>query len=63
MRAMRMSGLRILVFVALGTLAGCGADGEPIPPSMSAGIGVSSNGYVGGGVGIHQGPISLFIGF
>jgi len=60
------SGLgRALAVLAFVTLAGCGADGEPIQPTMNAGIGVSTNGNVHarGGVGLHQGPVSLFFGF
>jgi len=65
MRVLRVNGFRVLAFVALGALSGCGADGEPIQPNLSAGIGISADGSVnvGGGVGFYQGPISLFIGF
>jgi hypothetical protein len=65
MHALRGNGLRVLAFIALGTLAGCGADGEPIQPSMNAAVGISADGSVNvrGGVGVYQGPISLFIGF
>ena len=60
-----MSRIQILAFVALAAVAGCGADGEPIQPTMNAGIGISSNGIVhaNGGVGLHRGPVSLFLGF
>lgn len=65
MGALRANGLRVLAFVALGALAGCGADGEPIQPSMNATLAVSADGSVNvrGGVGVYQGPVSLFIGF
>ncbi len=65
MAALRGNFIRMLALVALGTLAGCGADGEPIQPSLNAGVGVSSNGNVKvrGGVGLHQGPLSVFFGF
>ena len=44
-------------------LAACGADGEPIQPTMNMGIGVGSGGVHGyGGVGLHRGPISVFLG-
>ena len=59
-----MKRIKVLAFVALGVLAGCGVDGEPVQPSLSAGVAVSSGGvYAGGGVGLRQGPLSLFIGF
>jgi len=60
-----MSRIQVFAFLGLVALAGCGADGEPITPTMNAGIGISPNGSVhtNGGVGLHQGPISLFIGF
>lgn len=45
-------------------LAGCGADGEPVQPTMNAVVNVSSSGvHTYGGVGLHQGPLSLFVGF
>jgi len=65
MHALRGNFTRMLALVALTALAGCGADGEPVQPTMNAGIGVSSNGNVNvrGGVGLHQGPVSVFFGF
>ena len=37
--------MRILTFLlAFGTLASCGADGEPIRPSMTTTVGVGSSG-------------------
>ena len=60
-----MMRIRVMAFVALGVLAGCGIDGEPVQPSLNAGIAVSSDGSVNarGGIGLYQGPVSLFIGF
>ena len=60
-----MNRKRVLVVLALLTLAGCGVDGDPIPPTMNVNIGISADGSVGamGGIGLHQGPISLFFGF
>ncbi len=56
-----------LSLLALAALAACGADGEPVPPvqpTVSAGVGVSSSGVnVGGAVGLHRGPVSLYLGF
>jgi len=45
-------------------LAACGADGEPVQPSVSASVGVGSSGaYVGGGVGVNRGPLGIYLGF
>lgn len=65
MAALRSKSIRVLAFVALGTLAGCGVDGDPIPPSLNAGLGVSGDGNViaRGGVGFGKGPVSLYFGF
>jgi hypothetical protein len=64
MAAFRMKSVRILAFVTLGTLAGCGVDGDPVPPpSLNAGLGVPNDGNVRGGVGIDRGPVSLYFGF
>ncbi|MCI5096306.1 MAG: hypothetical protein MRY77_08340 [Rhodobacteraceae bacterium] len=59
---MKVRVLKFLVLAAL--LSACGADGEPIQPSMNANIGISNSGvHVGGGVGLSQGPFSLNLGF
>lgn len=60
-----MSRIHVLAFLALASLVACGVDGEPIQPTMNAGIGISANGSVhtNGGIGLHQGPVSLFLGF
>lgn len=57
--------MRFAVALAvMAALAGCGADGEPVQPTMSAGVHVSPSGVnVGGGVGLHKGPFSLNLGF
>lgn len=45
-------------------LAGCGADGEPVQPSLNAHVGLSGGGsYVAGSIGLHQGPFNLYLGF
>ncbi|WP_170467151.1 argininosuccinate lyase [Ruegeria arenilitoris] len=56
--------LRAVVLISAGIfLAGCGADGEPIQPSMSANIGVGSSGTYGGvGVGLQRGGLGVFLG-
>lgn len=54
----------IAASVILTVLAGCGADGEPVQPSATAGVSVSTSGvHVGGGVGLHKGPLSIMLGF
>ncbi len=51
-----------LIGVTLG-LAACGVDGEPVQPTLNANVGVSSGGaHVNGGVGLHKGPLSVFLG-
>ncbi|MGV6803514.1 MAG: hypothetical protein ACWA49_04845 [Ruegeria sp.] len=59
-----MSILRVLAFVgAASSLAACGADGEPVQPTLNANVGISGSGtYVSGGVGLHRGPLSVFLG-
>jgi hypothetical protein len=65
MDALPAKTARVLAIIALTALAGCGADGEPVQPSLNAGVGVSSDGSVNvrGGVGLSQGPVSIFFGF
>ncbi|WP_370570636.1 hypothetical protein [Phaeobacter sp. SYSU ZJ3003] len=58
--------MRVLVvlFVAATTLTACGVDGEPVRPTLNAGVGVSTSGvHAGGSVGVQQGPFSLLLGF
>ena len=59
-----MQILRVVLLISAGwALAGCGADGEPIQPSMSANIGVGSSGTYGGvGVGLRRGGLGVFLG-
>ncbi|MEX0366586.1 MAG: hypothetical protein AB3N22_10985 [Ruegeria sp.] len=53
-----------LVLAVTALLAGCGADGEPVQPTLNAGVGISNSGaYVGGALGLHKGPVSVFLGF
>ncbi|MFY2823680.1 argininosuccinate lyase [Ruegeria sp. MALMAid1280] len=59
MRILRLG----FVLLAGFTLAACGADGEPIQPTMSANIGVGSGGtHVGGGVGVRRGGLGVYLG-
>ena len=49
--------------LALLTLAACGADGEPITPSMNTNIGVGANGVsTSTSVNVRKGPISFGVG-
>ncbi|WP_193748860.1 lipoprotein [Leisingera sp. ANG-Vp] len=54
----------VFALFALAVLAACGVDGEPVQPTLNAGIGVGDSGvHAGGAVGLHKGPISVFLGF
>ncbi|MBQ4823479.1 hypothetical protein J4729_02770 [Leisingera sp. HS039] len=58
--------MRNIIFALLGlaVLAACGVDGEPVQPTLNAGVGVGDSGvHVGGAVGLHKGPVSIFLGF
>jgi hypothetical protein len=59
-----MQVLRVVLLIAAGfALAACGADGEPIQPTASLGIGVGSSGtHVGGGVGLQRGGLGVYLG-
>ncbi len=59
-----MQILRVILLISAGfVLAACGADGEPIQPTMSASVGVGSSGtYVGGGVGLRRGGLGVYLG-
>jgi len=59
---------RVLALCAFAALAACGIDGEPEQPTRidTVNIGVaggSSGVYDYGGVGVSNGPLSIFIGF
>ena len=54
----------IFALLSGASLAACGVDGEPVQPTLNAGVGVSNSGvHVGGAVGLHKGPLSIFLGF
>ncbi|MDK3073364.1 hypothetical protein QO034_09605 [Sedimentitalea sp. JM2-8] len=56
--------MKKIVVVLAVFLAGCGVDGEPVQPSMNVGIGVGSGGmHTYGALGVHQGPMSIYLGF
>jgi hypothetical protein len=52
-----------LAILSLLTLSACGADGEPVKPTASSTITMSSSGVsVGTAVGLRRGPFSLALG-
>ncbi|WP_323783410.1 hypothetical protein [Leisingera sp.] len=54
----------IIALLGLAALAACGVDGEPVQPTLNAGIGVGDSGvHAGGAVGLHKGPVSVYLGF
>ncbi|UWQ25557.1 hypothetical protein K3553_03560 [Leisingera aquaemixtae] len=54
----------IFALIGLAVLAACGVDGEPVQPTLNAGVGVGGGGvHVGGAVGLHKGPVSVYLGF
>lgn len=55
---------RILMCLGIAALlAACGADGEPVRPSLNAGLGISGSGvHVGGAIGVRKGPVSVSVG-
>ncbi|MCF6231941.1 MAG: hypothetical protein L3J36_02375 [Rhodobacteraceae bacterium] len=56
--------LRVVpTFLVLTVLMGCGADGEPITPTLNAGVAITPNGISPRlGVGFNQGPFSILFG-
>jgi hypothetical protein len=51
---------RLCMVMALAALAGCGADGEPVRPSMSATVGAGSDGLSAAtGMTLTKGPVTL----
>ncbi|MEM7732879.1 MAG: hypothetical protein AAF280_08880 [Pseudomonadota bacterium] len=55
---------RILALVSVALLAACGADGEPVTPTMNTNVGISSHSgvSVGTSVGVKKGPVSVGVG-
>jgi hypothetical protein len=54
----------IAALLRAAVLTACGADGEPVQPTLNANVGVSNSGvHAGGAVGLHKGPVSLLVGF
>lgn len=53
---------RIFLLLMLFALAACGVDGEPERPSIGASVALGSGGSSSVGVGVSQGPFSVFLG-
>ena len=50
----------VVIAFALGVLASCGADGEPVKPSINTNVGVGTNGVnAHKGVRVGKGPFSV----
>jgi len=50
----------ISLMIAMAVLTGCGVDGEPLRPSLNAGVSVGTSGVTpGASVGLRKGPFSL----
>ena len=55
--------MKAIAVLAILTLAACGADGAPVRPSASVGVGVGSDGVdLGGSFGVTDGTFSVGIG-
>ncbi len=55
--------MRTIAVLALLAMAACGADGAPVRPSASVGVGVGSGGVdLGGSFGVTEGTFSVGIG-
>lgn len=50
-----------LALCAAALVAACGADGEPVQPTMNGMIGIGSDGAYGQ-VNVHNGPMTISIG-
>jgi hypothetical protein len=52
--------IRFVVILGLVTLAGCGADGPPITPSLSSSVSVGTDGLNSStGVSVSTGPVTV----
>ena len=59
-----MTGQGVMKWVGLVTmcagLAGCGADGEPVKPTLNTSVSVGTDGVSAStGVGLRKGPLSI----
>jgi hypothetical protein len=54
----------ILALMVAAALSACGVDGEPVQPSLNAGVSVSNSGvHPRVGVGLNKGPLGIYLGF
>lgn len=54
---------QIALFLALLTLASCGADGDPIRPKYNANVSVGTGGVkTNVGVSVSKGPVTVGVG-
>ena len=50
----------VWVIATLAALAGCGVDGEPVAPALTARVGLGTQGVsASGGVAIRKGPFAI----
>ena len=53
----------VITLITLATLAACGADGEPVRPSVNAGVSITPSGVSPSvSVGTRVGPVHVGIG-
>ena len=53
----------VAALMVIGTLAACGADGEPIQPTANVNVGVGTSGaHASANVGVQKGPWNLSLG-
>ncbi|MEL6119579.1 MAG: argininosuccinate lyase [Pseudomonadota bacterium] len=53
----------VIAVLCLAVLTACGADGEPVQPTMNTGIGITPDGVkVRTGVGVKAGLVNLGLG-
>jgi len=54
---------RALIVMGLLSLAACGADGEPIKPTVNTNVSLSTSGVnVGTNLGVRRGPFNINLG-
>ena len=56
--------IRTALIVSLFAVAACGADGEPVRPSVSTTVSVGTDGIkTSTGVTVRKGPVTVGVGF
>ena len=56
--------IRAALIVSLFAVAACGADGEPVRPSVSTTVSVGTDGIkTSTGVTVRKGPVTVGVGF